>query len=183
MPRHHVFFGFFVVSVVVTMLGGMPGCTVLDGTLFEELQDLLGDCDGNEPEGEQEEDQEESYVPEGVTQQWKSKETIGNLRGNLGIYLNINLDARGVFDGQIGNYIEQCFPGWGCEYATYSDLKKGVCGKLNISEGTGIVWPEGEEKTPVTVRLIEDNRKLVVTFTEWPHLEGSDPPGATMWKM
>ncbi len=182
MLMRQLLFRFVVAGSCLALLGVMPGCSLFDGTLYDAIVGIFSDQDNVGPEGEQEEE-EVSYVPEGTTQHWKSKETIGNLRGNLGIYLDINVDERGVFDGQIGNYIEQCFPGWGCEYATYSDLKKGVCGKLNISEGTGIVWPEDEEKTPVTVRVTGDNQNLVVTFTEWPSLEGSDPPGATMWKM
>jgi len=41
--------------------------------------------------------------------------------------------------------------------------------------------PEGEEKTNVIVRLVE-NKNLIVTFKDWPALEGSDPPGAALWK-
>ena len=65
---------------------------------------------------------------------------------NLGIYLDINLDATGVFDGKIGNYIYQSFPGYGGHCAAHEALKKRVCGKLNIAAGTGVVCPKGRRK-------------------------------------
>lgn len=191
MKKKGTVFRFVLLGTFVLALGLVPGCPLPDGMSVVSLQKALGGCSAcrqDDPaEGEQEGEGGDGGggcdSPNGPTQHWKSRETIGNIRGNLGIYLDIRLDANGNFDGKIGNYIYQYFPGFGGHYATYPDLQKGVCGKLDLAAGTGVVGPEGEEKTNVIVRRLEGDTRLIVTFVEWPALEGTDPPGATMWKM
>ena len=181
MRRHRMLFTCIVTGAFIGILGILPGCPQSKDTFFTPLQEVLSGCNPA-TEGEIEEEEEESYIPEGPTEHWKSKETTGTLNRNRGIYLDIQMDAKGVFTGKIGNYVYESFPGFGSYYATYEDLKKGVCGKLDVAAGTGVVWPEEEEKTNVVVRLV-DGPNLVVTFTEWPSLSADDPPGATLWKM
>lgn len=198
MACRQMIFQITMVLMFTLFLVFLPGCPPQDNSLAGSIQKAFLGCRQNEAgengtEGESGETgtegednntppDQDNFVPSGPTQHWKSKETIGNLRGNLGIYLDINVDEQGVFDGKIGNYVYVSYPGYGAYYAVYSDTKKGVCGKLDFSKGTGIVWPEGEDKTPVTVRLSQENQKLEVTFYEWPSLESDSPPGATLYK-
>ena len=120
-------------------------------------------------------------VPEGMTVHWRSKKTTGSLERNGGIFLDIHMESQGIFNGVIGNYIYQNFPGYGAHYAAYPDLQRRVCGKLDLETGTGVLIPEGEELTHVTVKHQGDT--LVVTFVERLHLEGYEQADTTMWEV
>jgi len=161
----------------------LTGCTASGpAVLLSTLERVIDGCGGTEQVPE------ESYVPQESTQHWKSWENVARLDKKLGIYMDIRIDERGVFNGQIGNYVYNEVGAYGSIYTagggyftTGSELKKPVCGRLNFTDNTGIVWPDGEDKTPVTVEKTED--KLIITFIEWPTVDPGDPPGATLWKM